>query len=89
MSTEIAEILASSNSALGNNDKYLEYANVVIEDKGVAESFDFAYNIFQQERSTGNWDTVAGWANRLKALSAAPPGVSVADWRNMGIEFQR
>ena len=87
--TEIAEILAGSNSALGNNDKYLEYANVVIEDKGVAESFDFAYNIFQQERSTENWDAAAGWANRLKALSAAPPGVSVADWRNMGIEFQR
>ena len=83
------KILAGSNSALGNNDKYLEYANVVIEEKGVAESFDFAYNIFQQERSTENWDAAAGWANRLKALSAAPPVVSVADWRNMGIEFQR
>ncbi len=85
---DIADILAVSHSALGDNDKYLEYANLVIEEKGVAESFGLAYPIFQQEVAGENWDTAAGWANRLKALTAAPGGVSVAEWRNIGIEFQ-
>lgn len=86
---DIAEFLAVSYSAVDNNDKFLEYANTVIEAKGVAETFDFSYNIFGQELAANNWDAAAGWAERLKALPSAPDGVSATEWRNMGIEFQR
>ena len=86
---DIAEILAVNYSALGNNDKFLEYANIVIVERGVADSFDFSYNIFQQELIAENWDEAADWARRLMALGSAPDGVSAAEWRNMGVEFQR
>ena len=86
---DIAEILAVNYSALGNNDRFLEYANIVIVERGVADSFDFSYNIFQQELIAENWDEAADWARRLMALGSAPDGVSAAEWRNMGVEFQR
>ncbi len=86
---DIAEILAVNYSALGNNDKFLEYANIVIVERGVADSFDFSYNIFQQELIAENWDEAADWARRLMALGSAPDGVSAAEWRTMGVEFQR
>ena len=86
---DIADILAVNYSALGNNDKFLEYANIVIVERGVADSFDFSYNIFQQELIAENWDEAADWARRLMALGSAPDGVSAAEWRNMGVEFQR
>ncbi len=86
---EIARRLADNYFALDNNEKYLEYANIVIEDQGVAASFGFSFNIFEQERIAENWETAAGWARRLMALGSAPDGVSATEWRNMGVEFQR
>lgn len=86
---DIARILAGNYSALDDNEKFLEYAHIVIEDQGVASSFDFSYNIFQQELIAENWDEAADWATRLNALDSAPDGVSATEWREMGIEFQR
>ena len=85
---DIAQILAVSYSTLGNNPKYLDYANVVINDKGVGDAFDFSYNIFQQELAVPNLDTAADWAMRLAALGSAPAGVTDAEWGDMGVEFQ-
>ena len=86
---DIAEILAVNYSALDDNEKFLEYANVVIVERGVADSFQFSYNIFQQELDAEDWEEAADWASRLMALGSAPDGVSAAEWRNMGLEFQR
>jgi tetratricopeptide (TPR) repeat protein len=86
---EIARFLAVSYMALGNNDEYLAYANVTIDAQGVAEAFDFAYSIYQQEQIGSNWDEAAEWATRIKALPSAPNGVTAAEWRDMGIDFQR
>lgn len=84
---DIAEILAQSYSALGNEDRYLEYAGIVVEEKGIAGAFDHAYNLFLAE--SDDLDAAADWARKLKALPSAPSGVSAAEWRNLGIEFQR
>lgn len=86
---DIADVLARSYSLLDNNEKYLEYANIIINDRGIGEAFDFAYNIFQQELAVPNWETAAGWATRLNSLSSAPSGVAAAEWQGMGQEFQK
>ena len=85
---DIAEIMAVSYSALGNNAKYLEYANIVINEKGVADAFDFSYNIYQQELAAEDWAGASRWAQRLAALGSTPGGVTAAEWRGMGQDFQ-
>ena len=83
---DIAKAMAASYSALGNEAKFEEYANVAIDEQGLAENFDFAYNMFQ--RAEGG--EAAAWARRLQdGLSSAPEGVSLAEWLQMEIEFQR
>ena len=78
---------AVSYNELGNNDKYLEYANVIIEEKGVGETFDFAYNIYQQELAVPDWDTAAGWATRLKALTAQQAGGGGRERQNCAVPW--
>ena len=82
---DIAKVLATSYNALGNEEKFDEYAHVAIEAQGLAENFDYAYNMFQ--RAEG--EEAAEWARRLQELPSAPSGVSAAEWRGMQIEFQR
>ena len=86
---DIARFLAVSYMALGNNEKYLEYAHITVDAQGVAEAFDFAYTIYEQELGVPDWDAAAEWATRLDALSSAPNGLTTAEWRNMRIDFQR
>ena len=85
---DIAQIMAVSYSTLGNNRKYLEFANIVISEKGVADAFDFSYNIYQQELAVEGWDTAADWAMRLAALGSVPAGVTSGEWRDMERDFQ-
>ena len=85
---DIAQLLAVSYTTLGNNAKYLEYANIVINEKGVADAFDFSYNIYQQEYRAEDWDGAAGWAQRLAGLGSAPGGVAASEWQEMGKDFQ-
>jgi hypothetical protein len=85
---DIAQVIATSYSALDNNEKFLEFANITIDAKGLAEAFDFAYNIFGQALAAQNWDEAADWARRLKGLASAPAGVSATEWQGMQVEFQ-
>ena len=85
---EIADVIARSYSALGNNEMYLEFADIVISEKGVADAFDFSYDIYEKELAVPNWGTAADWAMRLAALGSAPAGVTSGEWLDMGQGFQ-
>jgi hypothetical protein len=62
---DIAEILAENYHGLDNNEKYLEYANIVIVERGVADSFQF----FVQHFPAGTRRRGLGGSGRL----GAPP----------------
>lgn len=85
---EIAQIMAESYYALGNNEKYLEFANIVISEKGVADAFDMSFEIYRQEVVAEAWDSAADWAMRLAALGSAPAGVTSGEWLDMEQGFQ-
>lgn len=86
---DIAEVLAVSHDALGNTDRFIEYANVVIGEKGIADAFNFAEVMYGRDLNASDWEGAAEWARQFRALSSAPAGVSPGDWNTMQIEFQR
>jgi tetratricopeptide (TPR) repeat protein len=86
---DVAELLAVSHDALGNDAKFLEHAATVIDGKGVADAFNFANAIYGRALEASDWDGAAEWARQFRALPSPPAGISGADWNAMQIDFQR